>query len=331
MPSKRATGRRPWPGRTGRRGRHVDRRLLARLRVGLAHRAAPARSGCRGRRSPRPGRSASPDRVLGLREAAVGAGDRLEQRVPAQRLVQVHDLLDRGVEAGEQLRGDDQESPAGRRVAEPLLDLRLLPSRSARRPLPLRVRPCRCRRSSPPRPPCASPRSAMSRVNSSRRRPQLPVERDDLGLHARAGRPWRRSGRRCRRTRAAMRSGFQQQRLDVRAPCRRGTPRSSSVRSSSSAISSNASSRASWSRWKSTSRVSTWMGTRGAVGDRALHRVGVQDAAGVVRVAEQLEGVAVRVAIGVPVSPKNCAFGSAARMSSPSGPPGCGGPRRPAR
>ena len=51
------------------------------------------------------------DQAVGLRLAvgAVGAADGLQQRVVAQRLVEVHRLQDRRVEAGEQLRGDDQD------------------------------------------------------------------------------------------------------------------------------------------------------------------------------------------------------------------------------
>ena len=41
--------------------------------------------------------------------AAVHAGDRLEEAVLPQRRVEVHDLLDRGVEAGEQHVADDQD------------------------------------------------------------------------------------------------------------------------------------------------------------------------------------------------------------------------------
>ena len=40
---------------------------------------------------------------------SVGAADRLQQRVVAQRLVEIHRLQDRRVEAGEQLRRDDQD------------------------------------------------------------------------------------------------------------------------------------------------------------------------------------------------------------------------------
>jgi len=49
--------------------------------------------------------------LAGLRGgvAPVGAGDGLEQRVLPQRPVQVHHLLDRSVEPGEQLGGDDQQ------------------------------------------------------------------------------------------------------------------------------------------------------------------------------------------------------------------------------
>ena len=45
-----------------------------------------------------------------VRPAPVRARDRLEQRVRPQRLVEVHDALDRRVEAGEQLRRDDEEA-----------------------------------------------------------------------------------------------------------------------------------------------------------------------------------------------------------------------------
>jgi len=62
----------------------------------------------------------------GVGEAAVGAGDGLEQGVPTQRLVQVHDLLDGGVEPGEQLRRHHQERQRVVLVVEPLLDPGLL-------------------------------------------------------------------------------------------------------------------------------------------------------------------------------------------------------------
>ena len=45
--------------------------------------------------------------MLGI--GAVGAADRLQQGVVAQRLVEVHRLQDRRVEAGQQLGGDDED------------------------------------------------------------------------------------------------------------------------------------------------------------------------------------------------------------------------------
>ena len=51
------------------------------------------------------------DQAVRLRLAVgpVRAADRLEQRVVAQRLVEVHRLQDRRVEAGQQLGGDDED------------------------------------------------------------------------------------------------------------------------------------------------------------------------------------------------------------------------------
>ena len=51
------------------------------------------------------------DQAVGLLVAlrAVDAGDGLEQRVFLERGVQIHDLLDRGVEAGQQHVADDQD------------------------------------------------------------------------------------------------------------------------------------------------------------------------------------------------------------------------------
>ncbi len=55
----------------------------------------------------------------GVRPPAVGATDRLEQGVEPQRLVEVHDAFDGGVEPGEELRGDDEEAEGVVVVGEP--------------------------------------------------------------------------------------------------------------------------------------------------------------------------------------------------------------------
>ena len=60
-----------------------------------------------------------------LAVGAVRAADGLEQGVVLQRLVEVHRLQDRRVEAGEQLGGDDQELQRVGRVAEAVEQLLL--------------------------------------------------------------------------------------------------------------------------------------------------------------------------------------------------------------
>ena len=67
------------------------------------------------------------DQAVRLRLAVgpVRAADRLQQRVVAQRLVEIHRLEDRRVEAGEQLRGDDQDLQRVGRVAEAIEQLLL--------------------------------------------------------------------------------------------------------------------------------------------------------------------------------------------------------------
>ncbi|CAB4759109.1 unannotated protein [freshwater metagenome] len=59
----------------------------------------------------------------GVREPPVCAGDRLEQGVLSQRLVEVHRLLDAGVEPGEEFRGHDEERQRVVGVVEPCLDV----------------------------------------------------------------------------------------------------------------------------------------------------------------------------------------------------------------
>jgi hypothetical protein len=44
-----------------------------------------------------------------LAVGAVGTADRLQQVVVLHRLVQIHDLQDRRIEAGKELTGDDHE------------------------------------------------------------------------------------------------------------------------------------------------------------------------------------------------------------------------------
>ena len=65
------------------------------------------------------------DQPMGLvrRVDAVGAGDRLQQRVLLQRLVEVLAVQDRGVEAGEQLRRDDDDLQRIGGIVEPRDDL----------------------------------------------------------------------------------------------------------------------------------------------------------------------------------------------------------------
>ena len=60
------------------------------------------------------------DQAVGLflAEGAVGAADGLQEVVVLHRLVEVHHLQDRRVEAGEQLAGDDDELQRVGRVAE---------------------------------------------------------------------------------------------------------------------------------------------------------------------------------------------------------------------
>jgi hypothetical protein len=53
----------------------------------------------------------------------VGAGDRLEQGVLLQRLVEILGVQDRGVEAGQQLGRDDDDLQRVRRVVETADDL----------------------------------------------------------------------------------------------------------------------------------------------------------------------------------------------------------------
>ena len=65
---------------------------------------------------------------------AVRAGDRLEQGVGLQRLVQVEDALVGGVEPGHQLRGHHQEAQRVVRGEEPPLLLLLLGLREPERP-----------------------------------------------------------------------------------------------------------------------------------------------------------------------------------------------------
>ena len=64
--------------------------------------------------------------LLGV--GAVRAADRLQQRVVAQRLVEVHRLQDRRVEAGQQLGGDDEDLQRVGWVAEAVEQL--LPRRA---------------------------------------------------------------------------------------------------------------------------------------------------------------------------------------------------------
>ncbi len=72
------------------------------------------------------------DEAVGLLVAvgAVRAADGLEQRVVAQRLVQVHDLEDRRVEAREQLRGDDEQLQRIVGIAEAIKELLFLVPRA---------------------------------------------------------------------------------------------------------------------------------------------------------------------------------------------------------
>ena len=62
----------------------------------------------------------------GVREPPIRAGDRLEQRVLSQRLVEVHRLLDGRIEAGKQFCRDDQECQRVVGVVEPCLDVGFL-------------------------------------------------------------------------------------------------------------------------------------------------------------------------------------------------------------
>ena len=62
---------------------------------------------------------------LGLAVGTVGAADRLQQRVVAQRLVEVHRLQDRRVEAGQELGGDDEDLEWVSGVAEAVEQLLL--------------------------------------------------------------------------------------------------------------------------------------------------------------------------------------------------------------
>ena len=70
-----------------------------------------------------PRRSCLPVLIL---VGAVDAGDGLEQHVVAHRLVQVHAVQDRGVEAGQQLLGHDQDLRQLVRLAERFPDALLL-------------------------------------------------------------------------------------------------------------------------------------------------------------------------------------------------------------
>ena len=59
-------------------------------------------------------------------ETPVSPGDGLEQGVLAKWFVQIHRLLDRGIETGEQFRGDDEERERVVGVVEPRLHVRFL-------------------------------------------------------------------------------------------------------------------------------------------------------------------------------------------------------------
>ena len=65
------------------------------------------------------------DQAVGLvgRVDPVGAGDRLQEGVLLERLVEVLAVQDRGVEAGQQLRRDDDDLQRVGRVVEPRDDL----------------------------------------------------------------------------------------------------------------------------------------------------------------------------------------------------------------
>ena len=117
------------------------------------------------------------DQPMGLvgRIDAVGAGDRLQQRVLLQRLVEVLAVQDRRIEAGEQLRRDDDDLQRVGGVVEPRDDLlQLVSVPESTSPSQVGRRGTSTSRSSRPRRPgaCRAPPYTPHTRPCRRRRPE---------------------------------------------------------------------------------------------------------------------------------------------------------------